>query len=218
MTGNGTVPDQTLILLVGPPASGKTTLAKLIIAVLKAVKHFDIDDIRLMLFGHPVPNDGTDPEIKRRDDNEMAGTYKGLFGTIEAFLRAEHPLLVTFTLSNKEFGQKVVRAIWDRYPNARIRVIWCWPELNLDELAMRMEERAATGYVGATTSPSRAWELREKYHFIGNDILPHLKLDTGPRHEVGESLQEALAYILNPQPHDHNYPVGTSAVRRPTME
>ena len=56
------VPDQTLIGLFGPPGSGKSTIAE-IIAKKTGAKHWDIDDIRVMLFGQPAPNDGTDALI-----------------------------------------------------------------------------------------------------------------------------------------------------------
>jgi hypothetical protein len=140
-----------------------------------------------------VPNDGTNPEIKAQDDREMAGTYKAMFGIVEAFLRAEHPLILTCTLSNKVHGQDVLKSIYERYPTAEVRIILCWPEMTLEEMRERFKERAASGYVGATTDPDRAWELRGKYHPME---LPHLKLDTGPHRTVEECINEALVYIM----------------------
>lgn len=186
--------DQTLIVFVGPPGSGKSELAKRTLSDLgPRLTHYDIDDIRKDNFGQPVDNDGTDPAIKDRDDREMAGTYNIMFGFIDGFLRAQHPLMITCTLSSKRWGQNRLIEICARYPEAKIRIIWCWPEITKEQLAKRFENRAAAGYVGATQSADRAWELRKRYEPIE---IPHLKLDTGPRFTPEQSAQEALAYIL----------------------
>lgn len=197
------VPPQTFAGVFGPPGVGKTTLAKKIAPRL-GMTHLDIDDIRKMFFGTPVPNDGTDPWITAQDAREMGATYDILFAVVGGFMRAERPLLLTCTLSSEKHGQDRLLETWKRYPTTLVRVVWLWPELTFDELAERFRDRAATGYVGATTDPKRAWELREKYNPLNPAKLPHLKLDTGPGHPPAESAEWAIHYILSRQPHDED--------------
>ena len=193
---------QTFVGFFGPPGVGKTTLAKLIAPRLE-MTHLDIDDVRKTYFGAPVPNDGTDPKIKAQDDREMGATYDILFAVIGGFMRAERPLLLTCTLSSEKHGQDRLVDAWRRYgARTRLRVIWLWPELTPNELAERFRDRAATGYVGATTDPKRAWELRERYNPLNPAKLPHLKLNTGPGHSPEESAEEVIRYILCDQMHD----------------
>lgn len=194
--------DPTLIMLVGPPGTGKSTLAGIIHPQL-GVRHWDIDEIRELFFGKAVSNDGTDAAIKARDDAEMAGTYNILLGVIDGYLRAGHSLMLTCTLSSKKWGQDRVKVICERYPQARIRIVLLWPEIALEDLRARFAGRAQSGYIGATTDPDRAWELRNKYDHIE---LPHLTLDTGPAHTPQACAAEAVRYILDVQFHDPHIP------------
>jgi predicted kinase len=193
------IPGQSLILFVGSPGGGKSTVAELLKPHLKGICHWDIDDVRALLFGKPPGNDGTDPVIAARDALEMAGSYDALFGYVEAYLHAERPLMLTCTLSHRVHGQQRLENIYLRYREARVRIIWCYPEITIEQLRERFAGRAASGYIGDTPNPERAWELRQKFHPIE---LPHLKLDTGPGNTPEDSVAQALGYILATQPHD----------------
>lgn len=184
------------MLLVGHPGSGKSKIASLLLEMIGGgIRHYDIDDVRVENFGKPADNDGTDPEIKARDDREMAGVYNIMLGKIDGFLRAEHPLMITCTLSSKKWGQDRVLKICSRYPNAKVGVVWCCPDITKDQLAERFQNRDEEGYLGATQSVDRAWELRERYEPI---VMPnHLKLDTGPAHTPEECVKLVLDYILS---------------------
>lgn len=184
---------QTLVAFVGWPASGKSELARRIATILNE-RHIDIDDdARVPYFGKPVPNDGTDPAIKARDDAEMAGSYNILFGLVSGYMRAGRSLIVTATLSSKKWGQDRLKSVYEQYPNAKVRVIWCKPNLTDTELEERLSARSAN-YTGATSSVSRLRELEKRYEEIE---LPHLELDTSMPENIGGCVDEAIAYILS---------------------
>lgn len=93
--------ERTFLAIVGPPGTGKSTLAALV-AKATSIRHVDIDDnVRTLYFGKPRANDGTNSEIERLDRLEMAGSYDIFFGIIEGFFHAEKPLIATCTLSSE---------------------------------------------------------------------------------------------------------------------
>lgn len=178
----------------GLPCSGKSELARRISQRL-GWRHIDIDEnIRLPIFGKPTPNDGTDPAINARDIKEMSGSYDILFATIDTFLTKEMSLLVTATLSSKKWGQDRLVALMEKHPKANLRVIWCKPQLTDEELAARLKERCAKGYVGATTDPARVRELEKRFEPI---VIPNtLVLDTSHSSEIEKCTQMAFCHIL----------------------
>ncbi len=197
---------QTLIVLAGWPGVGKSTVAK-ILAERFNIRHIDIDDdVRTTYFGVPPANDGTDPEIDKRDRAEMGGSYTIFFGLIEGFLQAGRSLIVTSTLSSKKHGQDRLMAICAKYPHARLRLLWLKPDLDDEEIKRRLDQRMAAGYTGGTRSVMRIRELEKRYEPI---VIPHHVLDNKVmtlHNEIATPLIFSIGaenYILSPQPHDN---------------
>jgi predicted kinase len=184
---------ETAIVVCGIPASGKSTIAK-ILAKTFDVRHYDIDDdCRVPAFGQPIPNDGIDPVIDARDRDEMAGSYSILFGYVDGFLRARKSIIATCTLSSNRWGQQRLGAIYQQHPEARTKMIWCKPKLTDGELQERLNERTAKDYTGATSSVTRIRELEGRFESI---VLPHLELDTAK--PIGVCVEKTLDYIFYP--------------------
>ncbi len=85
--------------------------------------------------------------------------------------------------------------------NARLRIIWCKPELSDEELQRRIDLRMASGYTGGTRTAARIRELERRYEPI---ILPHLVLDTASPHDPISPVETAIDYITNVQSHDRS--------------
>lgn len=186
----------TLIFICGWPFSGKTTLAEHVRDELN-VHHIDIDDMRWLAIGKPYPHPNESPELMKRDGQEMGGAYRLVFTTIDWCLETGRSILATATLSSKPHGQEKLRAIYEKYPSARIKIMQCVPEGDTpDTIAKMMAKRdfGAGGYKGAVNSPERYYEVKSRYHAIE---LPHLKISTwGSNNTIKDELKLAIDYIL----------------------
>lgn len=204
----------TLVVFCGWPSSGKTAVAEKIKVILNAngspIRHFDIDeDVRTPHFGKPTPNDGTDSAIDAQDKNEMGGSYRILMGLVDGYLKAGRSILITATFSNKKWGQDVLAGVCGQHPHANVRIIWCNPTLTDEELAARIAEKVWSGYTGATTSVARIRELQKRFDPI--KLQGSIAINSGPPNTVNMSVEEALDYILSPQPHDTPLPATAQA-------
>lgn len=141
----------------------------------------------------------------KRDGQEMDGAYRFLFDIIDWHLDLGRSILGTATLSSKPHGQEKLRAVYEKYPHTRVRIIQCVPEGDTPEVVTTMmanRDFGDGGYKGAVNSPERYYEVKARYHPIE---LPHLKILTwGSTNKVENGLRLALDYILNPQEHDKN--------------
>jgi len=116
---------QTLIVVCGWPASGKTTIARILEEKL-GIHRIDIDPMRKVSFGMPYPHPDSEPDLMKKDDQEMGGSYKMLMNAADINLGWGRSVIITATFSRKQ-GQDEVLALMARYPNVNLRVVWCVP-------------------------------------------------------------------------------------------
>lgn len=187
----------TMIFICGWPFSGKTSLAKRVRDELNG-HHIDIDDMRWLAIGKPHPHPNKSPELTRKDEQEMGGAYRLVFTTIDWHLEMGRSILATATLSSKPHGQEKLRAVYEKYPAALVRIIQCVPENDTPEAVAEMMAKrdfGEDGYKGTVNSSERYYEVKGRYHPIE---LPHLKIPTwGSGMTIEDELKLALIYILS---------------------
>lgn len=187
----------TLVFICGWPFSGKSSLAERVREKL-GVYHVDIDDMRWLAIGKPYPHPNESPELAKRDGQEMGGAYRFLFDCIDWHLEMGRSILATATLSSKPHGQEKLRAVYEKYPEARVRIIQCVPQGDTPEVIAEMMAKRNFGeddYKGTVNSPERYYEVKARYNPIE---LPHLKVATwGSPNTVEDELKLALDYILS---------------------
>lgn len=197
----------TLIGVFGWPFSGKSTLADELSRRL-GVHCVDINDLRMVSIGKPHDNPNESPEVKKRDGQEMGGSYRFLFTVADWHLEMGRSLIIVCTLSRKEGGQTTLRSIYEKYPNARVRFIQCVPKNDTDhevELRIRAAREAPTitpwgPYKDPVNTLERYLEVKGRYNALE---IPHIKIPTwGSGNTIGDEVELALAYVLGPQPHD----------------
>lgn len=160
--------------------------------------HVDIDDMRWLAIGKPYPHPNETPELMKQDGQEMGGAYRMIFTTIDWHLEMGRSILATATLSSKPHGQEKLRAIYEKYPSTRVRIIQCMPENDTPEMIekmMKARDFGEGGYKGAVNSPERYYEVKTRYNPIE---LPHCKIATwGSGHTIDDTLKLAINYIEN---------------------
>ncbi len=198
----------TLIGVFGWPFSGKTSLANSLAEKLR-IHVVDINDVRLLAIGKPYSNPNESPEKKQRDGQEMGGAYRLLFAIADWHLEMGRSLIITCTLSRKQGGQDKLRAVYEKYPRARVRFIQCVPENDanetVDTLIRKAREKEVMTPWGPYKDPvntiERYLEVKGRYNPIE---LPHLKIPTwGSGNSIEDEVRLALNYILRPQVHDY---------------
>ena len=187
----------TMIFVGGWPFSGKTSLAERLRDELK-IHHVDIDEIRWLAIGKPHPHPNESPELMKRDVQEMGGAYRFLFTIIDWHLEMGRSILATATQSSKPHGQDKLRVVYEKYPNARIRIIQCVPQGDTKETVrglMTNRDFGAGGYKGAVNSPERYFKVKGRYNPIE---FPHVKIPTwGSSKSIDDEVRQALDYILS---------------------
>lgn len=186
-----------LIFVCGWPFSGKTLLAEHLRDNLH-VHHVDIDELRWLAIGKPYPHPNESPELMKRDGQEMGGAYRFTFNVIDWHLETGRPLIATATLSSKPHGQEKLRAVYEKYPDARVRIMQCVPENDTTEAVAKMmanRKFGGGGYKGAVNSPERYFEVKGRYNPIE---LPHIVIPTwGSGWTVVDEVRLATDYILS---------------------
>ncbi|MEK7147094.1 MAG: zeta toxin family protein [Patescibacteria group bacterium] len=192
----GRLHHQTLIFICGWPFSGKTSLAERVRDELN-VHHVDIDDMRWLAIGKPYPHPNESPELMKKDGQEMGGAYRLVFTTIDWHLETGRSILATATLSSKPHGQEKLRAVYEKYPLARVKIIQCVPQGDTSEVVARLmgkRDFGESGYRGAVNSPERYYEVKGRFNPIE---LPHLEILTwGSDNEIKDEVKLAMGYIL----------------------
>lgn len=197
----------TLIGVFGWPFSGKTTLADEISQRL-GVHCVDINNLRVVNIGKPHDNPNESPEAKKRDGQEMGGSYRFLFTDADWHLEMRRSLIIVCTLSRKKGGQTTLMDICMKHPLARQRFIQCIPQDDADDEVEQRIKKAREQPIMTPWGPykdpvntlERYLEVKNRYNPLE---IPHIKISTwGSANTVEDEARIALEYILRSQMHD----------------
>ncbi len=188
-----------LVFFCGLPFSGKTTIATIAARMLQqqypSIRIIDIDETRRLFMGIPNPHPEESSDAEKKDVAQMSEAWNSLFFWMERALIREWPYIYTATLSSQKWGQDRLRSIYEQYPGANVRVIWCrLVDDSEKEIKRRLSRGFGHGYVGGTNSYERYLVLRERYNPI---TIPHHALDTSSSRTPEECAKEAVGYILS---------------------
>lgn len=180
-----------LIILRGLPASGKSTLAKLVAQALK-IHLIDVDDARFICTGPPHPRPEESPELRKKDGQEMGSAYATMLFMADRNLKMGRDVILTATFSRSLGKEQIDKLVADN-PGTELKIVWCNPrDITQAEVELRLRRE---GYRGATTTFGRWQELQAAYERID---LPMLDLNTAPPHTVNECVRLAIDYIEGP--------------------
>lgn len=200
----------TLIVVCGHPASGKTTIAKLLEKRLNAghkdplepkVHLADNDDVRKTCVGTPYPYPHESKGLFEKDRAEMGGMYKFLFCIAEWHLAERRSLILTASFSRRAYWMNLLRILEAHRIEARaskerntpFRIIQCVLKNDTrEEVERRLTARSAN-YSGSLNSFPHYLEVKGRYERIE---FPHLEVDTSPPKTPEECVEQALRHIL----------------------
>jgi predicted kinase len=160
------------VLISGPPASGKSTLAAAVAAGLRAAL-LDQD----VLTGALTEVVGTLVGTDDLDDPELAGLtrtarYEAVIATAEHTLRAGTPVVLVAPFTAERADPAAWQAVRDRLAAAGGRPVLVWLRLPTGELVRRLRSRGAERDRGKLADPD-AFAGRE----LNPPVVEHVPVD-----------------------------------------
>ncbi len=184
----------TLVVVCGWSLSGKSTIAGRLSEKLD-VHWVDIDNIRALHFGRPDPNPTATEESRKRDGEEIKGSYNLLYRTADLYLGMSRSLIVTATFSRNRYYDEILQALV-KYPHAKLKIVWCVPLHDTDaEMLSRLEKRQfGVNCWSSVNSIEYYKEIKNRYE---TPALPHLDLDTSSSDMIDQVVELAINYTLS---------------------
>jgi predicted kinase len=161
------------LLISGPPASGKSTLAVAVAARLRAAL-LDLDVLTEALTAVIAELVGTDD----LDDPTLAARtrdarYEAMLATAEHNLRAGTPVVLVAPFTAERADPAVWRAVRNRLRDAGGVPVLVWLRLPADELVRRLQARGAARDRGKLADPA-AFATTE---LLGPPAVEHIAVD-----------------------------------------
>ena len=183
-----------LIIICGWAISGKGTVAKGVSDALK-IHWIDIDEVRTLNFGPPNPNPNASEDTKKKDNEEMKGSYYLLYSAIEQVFEMERSLIVTATFSRIRYWKEILDAV-NKHQNYDLKVVWCVPKNDSnEEISKRLAKRVfSVNSWSAVNSLDRYKEVKDRFKL---PPIPYIEIDTSPPNTPEKCVEQAVTYILS---------------------